>query len=73
MKQKKSPFHPKALLWWVGITALAISAALFFFLEDQAEYNVALEQQRMLFPVIGIIIAGTCLIAGTAGRWFYPK
>ncbi len=73
MKGKKSPFHPKALLWWVAIIALAISASLFFFLADSAQYDAALNQRRMLFPVIGIIIAGTCIIAGTAGRWFYPK
>ncbi len=73
MKGKKTPFHPQALLWWVAITALAISAALFFFLKDSAQYDVALDQRRMLFPVIGIIIAGTCIIVGTAGRWFYPK
>lgn len=73
MKQQKNPFHPKALLWWIGITALAISAALFFFLEDQAEYNVKLEQQRIFVTLIGVVIAGICVIAGSAGRWFYPK
>jgi type II secretory pathway component PulF len=73
MQDKKSPFHPKALLWWVAIVALGISGALFYFLKESAQYDAALEQRRMIFPVIGIIIAGTCFIAGTAGRWFYPK
>lgn len=73
MKGKKTPFHPKALLWWVAITALAISGALYYFLADSAQYDVALDQRRLFFPVVGIIIAGTCIIAGTAGRWFYPK
>ena len=73
MKPKKTPFHPKALLWWVAAISLALSAALFFFLKDQAEYNVALDEKRMFIPVIGIIIAGICIIAGTAERWFYPK
>ena len=73
MKKNKSPFHPRALLWWVAIIALGISIALFFALGDQAEIDVALRQRRMLFPLIGVIIAGVCLIAGTAGRWFYPK
>ena len=73
MKGKKSPFSPKALLWWVAIIALAVSAALYFFLKEQAQYDVTLDQRRMLFPLIGIIIAGVCIIAGTAGRWFYPK
>ena len=73
MKGKKNPINPKMLLWWVAIISLAVSAALYFLLKEQAQYDVALDQRRMLFPVIGIIIAGTCIIAGTAGRWFYPK
>ena len=73
MKPTKSPFQPKALLWWVAITALAVSGALYYFLGTQAEIDVNMSQRRLIFPVIGIIIAGVCLIAGTAGRWFYPK
>jgi threonine/homoserine/homoserine lactone efflux protein len=73
MKGKKNQFNPKALLWWVAITSVAVSAALYFFLKEQAQYDVALDQRRLLFPLIGIIIAGICIIAGTAGRWFYPK
>lgn len=73
MKAKKGPFNPQALLWWVAIIALGVSAALFFFLGEQAQYDSALNQKRMLFPLIGIIIAGVCFIAGTASRWFYPK
>jgi hypothetical protein len=73
MKGKNSPFKPKAILWWVAIIALGVSAALFFFLGEQAQYDDALAQRRMLFPLVGIIIAGVCIIAGTSGRWFYPK
>lgn len=73
MKGKKGPFNPKALLWWVAIISLAVSGALYFFLKEQAQYDVALDQRRMLFPLIGVIIAGVCIIAGTASRWFYPK
>ncbi|MEN8253857.1 MAG: hypothetical protein ABFR33_00155 [Verrucomicrobiota bacterium] len=73
MKGKKNPINPKMLLWWVAIISLAVSAALYFLLKEQAQYDVALNQRRMLFPLIGIIIAGICIIAGTAGRWFYPK
>ncbi|VGO17855.1 hypothetical protein PDESU_06457 [Pontiella desulfatans] len=70
---KKSPFQPKAMLWWVAIISLAVSGALYFFLGSQAEIDVTMRQQRMIFPLIGIVIAGVCIIAGTAGRWFYPK
>lgn len=70
---KKNPFNPKVLLWWVAIISLAVSASLFYFLKEQAQYDVTLDQRRMIFPVIGIVIAGICIIAGTAGRWFYPK
>lgn len=73
MKAKKGPFNPQALLWWVAIIALTVTLALFFFLREQAQYDPALNQRRLLIPVIGIIIAGVCFIAGTAGRWFYPK
>lgn len=73
MKQNKSPFQPNALLWWVAIIALILSGTLYYFLGKQAEVDVAMRQQRMVFPLIGIVIAGVCLIAGTAGRWFYPK
>ena len=73
MKDKKNPVNPKMLLWWVAIISLVISAMLYFLLKEQAQYDVALDQRRMLFPLIGIIIAGICIITGTAGRWFYPK
>ena len=73
MKSKKSPFQPKALLWWIAIISLAVTGALYYFLGTQAEFDPSIEQKRMLFLLIGIIIAGVCLIAGTASRWFYPK
>lgn len=73
MNNKKSPFQPKALLWWVAIISLAISTAFYFLLKEQAQYDASLDQVRLLIPLIGIIIAGVCFIAGTAGRWFYPK
>jgi hypothetical protein len=69
----KSPFQPKALLWWVAIIALVLSGAMYYLLGTQAEIDVTVRQQRMVFPLIGIVIAGVCLIAGTASRWFYPK
>ena len=73
MKDKKNPVNPKALLWWVAIISLSISAALYFLLKEQAQYDDVLNQRRMLVPLVGIIIAGICIITGTAGRWFYPK
>jgi hypothetical protein len=73
MNSQKGPFSPSLLLWWVAAIALAISGALYFFLKEQAQYDMALEQQRRLFAMVGVIIAGVCVIAGTAGRWFYPK
>lgn len=69
MKQQ-SPFSPKALLWWIAIIALGTAAALYFTLAEQAAIDVAVNQKRMLFAGIGIVIAGICAIAGTAERWF---
>lgn len=73
MMKNKNPFQPKALLWWVAIISLAVSWSLYYFLGTQAEIDVTVRQQRMIFPLIGTVIAGVCLIAGTASRWFYPK
>ncbi len=73
MKQKKSHLQPNVLLWWVAIISLTVSGALYYFLGKQAEIDVHVGQQRLLFPLIGVVVAGICLIAGTAGRWFYPK
>ena len=73
MKPKKSPFQPHAFLWWIAIIALAISASMFYFLSAQAELDVSIRQLRMVVVLVGVVIAGICLIAGTAGRWFYPK
>ncbi|MDF7808750.1 hypothetical protein P4E94_14980 [Pontiellaceae bacterium B12219] len=73
MKPNNRPVQPHPLLWWVAIISLAVSGALYYFLRTQAEIDVTMRTQRMIFPLIGIMIAGICLIAGTAGRWFYPK
>jgi len=73
MKTQKGPFNPNALLWWIAIIALAVSGFLYYLLGQQAEIDSSLDQQRLVFPLVGIIIAGVCIIAGTAGRWFYPK
>lgn len=73
MKRKQSKIRSNVLLWWVAIISLTVSGALYYFLGKQAKIDVHVDQQRMLFPLIGVVIAGICLIAGTAGRWFYPK
>jgi hypothetical protein len=73
MKPNNSPFQPNALLWWVAVISLIVSGALYYFLRTQAQVDVAIGQTRLLFPLVGIVIAGVCLIVGTAGRWFYPK
>ncbi|MCF7847945.1 MAG: hypothetical protein K9M45_03765 [Kiritimatiellales bacterium] len=72
MKQR-APFQPKALLWWVAIISLAVSGVLYFLLAEQARLDQAIQARRMLFVLIAVIIAGVCLIIGTAGRWFYPN
>ena len=50
MKLKKSPFQPNAILWWVAITALAVSGALYYFLGTQAQIDVQLERRHDLIP-----------------------
>ena len=73
MNTKKGPFNPNTMLWWVAIISLIVSGVLYYLLGQQAELDVNMRQQRTIIPIIGIVIAGFCLIIGTAGRWFYPK
>ncbi|MBT8042222.1 MAG: hypothetical protein KJN98_03560 [Pontiella sp.] len=73
MKRYKKSSQNRAFLWWTAIISLVVTGALYFFLGQQAELDVTLRQERNIFPLIGLIIAGLCLIAGTAGRWFNPK
>ena len=73
MNTKKGPFNPNSLLWWVAIISLIVSGVLYYLLGQQAEVDVNMRQQRTIVPVIGVVIAGVCLIIGTASRWFYPK
>ena len=73
MNTRYGPFQPKALLWWVAAIALTLSGALYVLLGKQAEIDVTMREQRMIFPLVGAIIAGVCLIWGTATHWFNPK
>lgn len=73
MKTRKGPFNPNSLLWWVAIISLAVSGSIYYFLGEDIERNVHLQQTRMLVLFIGVTIAGICVIAGTASRWFHPK
>ena len=57
-------------LWWVAIIALGISISVYILMGKQAEIDVAAEQTRLLFPLIGIIIAGICFICGISKKWF---
>jgi Ca2+/Na+ antiporter len=69
MKQK-SPFTNKMLLWWVAIIALVIAGLIYYLMGEKAAIDPSVARQRLMFPLVGIVIAGTCLIAGTAERWF---
>lgn len=73
MNSNKGPFKPNTLLWWVAIISLVVSGVLYYQLGQQAELDVNVRGQRIMALVVGIVVAGLCLIIGTAGRWFYPK
>ena len=73
MKSNRGPLNTSILLWWVAIISLVVGGVLYYMLGKQAEVDVSVSRLRMMFPLISIIIAGICAIAGTAGRWFYPK
>ena len=59
-------FRKNILLWWIAIISIGVCGALYFALGQQADMDVTLRQERMIFP----LIVGICLIAGTANRWF---
>ena len=65
----RGPFRPKRTLWWVAIIALGFAGAFAYFLRPE---NVDLDARglRVLIPTICVIIAGFCVIIGTAERWF---
>ena len=67
---KKGPHNPHRLLWWIAIIALGFSAAILYFLKPEGAVDISTRQLRVLIPSIGVLIAGVCLIAGTAERWF---
>ena len=59
------------MLWWISILAIGISASVYILMEKQAEIDVAAERTRLLFSLIGIIIAGLCFICGISKKWFF--
>jgi hypothetical protein len=69
-KSSKSSKNDPSLLWWIAILAIGISCSVYFMMKQQAEIDVALERIRLLFPLIGITIAGLCLICGISKKWF---
>ena len=60
-----------SMLWWISILAIGISASVYILMEKQAEIDVAAERTRLLFSLIGIIIAGLCFICGISKKWFF--
>ena len=62
-KSKKSLF-----LVWLAVVSFIISIATYLLLEQAAEYDVSIARQRLIYPLVGTIIAGTCLICLKIGE-----
>ena len=62
-KSKKSLF-----LVWLAVVSFVISIATYLLLEQAAEYDVSIARQRLIYPLVGTIIAGTCLICLKIGE-----
>ena len=62
-KSKKSLF-----LVWLAVVSFVISIATYLLLEQAAEYDVSIARQRLIYPLVGTIIAGTCLICLKIGK-----
>ncbi len=73
MKNINGPVKKNTLLWWISIISIVASGLIYYLLGEGAQVDVHIQQQRTIFPILGIVVAGVCLIVGTAGRWFYPK
>ncbi|MDK2856918.1 MAG: hypothetical protein PWQ29_45 [Verrucomicrobiota bacterium] len=58
-----------AWLWWISVITLAIGISIYVFLEP-AEYDVEIQRIRSAALVLSILVAGLCIIIGTAKRWF---
>lgn len=71
MNNRSSKSNP--FLWWAAVSALVVSGALYYLLGSGAEADIHIRKLRIMLPLIGVVIAGICLICGTANRWFYPK
>lgn len=67
--KNNTPTKSNRPLWWISIIALGISAATACFLQPN-DLDETAKNLRILLPTIGVLIAGTCLIIGTADRWF---
>ena len=62
-KSKKSLF-----LVWLAVVSFVISIVTYLLLEQAAEYDVSIARQRLIYPLVGTIIAGTCLICLKIGK-----
>ena len=70
--KKNGLYYPKAFLWWIAVISLTIGVLVYFLLDKQARLDPSIQSYRILFLMIGIAIAGICLIIGTSDHWFYP-
>ena len=62
-RSKKSLF-----LVWLAVVSFIISIVTYLLLEQAAEYDVSIARQRLIYPLVGTIIAGTCLICLKIGE-----
>ena len=62
-QSKKSLF-----LIWLAVVSFIISIATYLLLERAAEYDIAIARQRLVYPLVGTIISGICLICLRSGK-----
>ncbi len=70
IKPRNSSKDDHSMLWWISILAIGISVSVYILMEKQAEIDITAERTRLLFPLIGITIAGLCFICGISKKWF---
>lgn len=63
IEPRKSKKPGNAILAWLAIITFTAAVASFFLLQEQAQNDVHIEKQRLLYLLIGVIISGICIIS----------
>ena len=73
LEPRKTKSNKNTLLRWIAIISFLISVTVYILLGEQAQADVAIEKQRLLFIMIGILISGISLLCAYSEFWYKTK